>query len=62
MAERGIDKPGWLLRQMDDVQRESKHWPERMKRALREKQEHPIDSAPVRDAAYNEHEYWPRGF
>lgn len=37
MSERGIDKPGWLLRQMADVQRESKSWPKRMKQAVAER-------------------------
>lgn len=37
MSERGIDKPGWLMRQLADVQRESKNWPARMKRAVAER-------------------------
>jgi hypothetical protein len=37
MGERGIDKPGWLLKQFADLERESEKWPERMKRAVAEK-------------------------
>ena len=37
MSQRGIDKPGWLLKQFADLERESEKWPERMKRAVAEK-------------------------
>ncbi len=37
VSQRGIDKPGWLLKQFADLERESEKWPERMKRAVAEK-------------------------
>jgi len=44
--DKDAEQPGWLLKQMDALERESRRWPERMKQALQEKESAGMKTGP----------------